>query len=131
MNNWLSGGEAAAQIVTRPGITSGQKDTPSPAIASANSASVQPNTAASCPPLSERHSMSAVAPARSGIGTVTSRPGQTNQRCQYLPSRKGVARLTSPSASRNAGVSQRAKRRASACAGPSVFHTSQPAPSSA
>ena len=55
MNIWLSGGDAACQIVTRPGIMSGQIEIASPAKLSRNSVSVSTNGTQCLRPAMLRH----------------------------------------------------------------------------
>ena len=80
MKAWLECGAAACQMVTRPGITSGQIEMASPARVRPNMASAAAKGSQSRPRLIPCQAASAAPPNRKGMSAVTARPGHWNQR---------------------------------------------------
>ena len=80
MKSRLVCGAAACQMVTRPGITSGQIETARPARVRANIASEAVNGSQSRPRRIPSQAVSAAPPKASGMKAVSSSPGHSNQR---------------------------------------------------
>ena len=65
-----------------------------------------------------------------GTGSAVRMIGKSNQRARNSGIRNGMMALTSPMKPSVSRANTRASRRACSCSSPSVFHTSQHAPSS-